>query len=67
MVHAGILQSVKYVMSWPYYKILSPFIVHYTHANYVYASLATKLKWLIDSRASDNIIGDLANLLVHSK
>ena len=36
-------------------------------ANYVAISLATNKKWLIDSRASHNITGDLANLSIHSK
>ncbi|RVW94536.1 hypothetical protein CK203_030796 [Vitis vinifera] len=36
-------------------------------ANYVATSPATNPKWLIDSRASHNITGDLANLSIHSE
>ena len=36
-------------------------------ANYVATSPTTNPKWLIDSRASHNITGDLANLSIHSE
>ncbi|WKA01767.1 hypothetical protein VitviT2T_020032 [Vitis vinifera] len=36
-------------------------------ANYVATSPATNPKWLIDSGASHNITGDLANLSIHSE
>ena len=36
-------------------------------ANYVATSPATNTKWLIDSGASHNITGDLANLSIHSE
>ena len=68
------IRQHKYTPKCQIYDELGHIAKHCPHlcfaepiANYVATLPATNPKWLIDSRASHNITGDLANLSIHSE